>query len=90
MLTPILATADFRGTNCLGCHVVDQGTVLGAVRVTYSLAALDQRVNRNILVSGAINVSMLVVGILVVTWLLRRIVVKRLCDMRTALRWAHL
>lgn len=85
VLTPIMATKDFRGTNCLTCHVVSEGTVLGAVRVSYSLAALDKRIDRNILVSGAINVLMLVVGILIITWLLRRIVVNRLRDMQATM-----
>jgi len=86
VLTPIKATKDFRGTNCLTCHVVSEGTVLGAVRVSYSLAALDKQIDRNILVSGAINVLMLVLGILVINWLLRRIVVRRLCDIRGKMR----
>ena len=42
VLTPVVATSDFRGTNCLTCHVVAEGTVLGAVRVSYSLAAFDR------------------------------------------------
>jgi methyl-accepting chemotaxis protein len=86
VLTPIRATKDFRGTNCLSCHAVSEGTVLGAVRVSYSLAALDKQIDRNILVSGALNVLMLVVGILVINWLLRRIVVRRLCDIRSTMR----
>ena len=86
VLTPVVATSDFRGTNCLTCHVVAEGTVLGAVRVSYSLAALDERIDRNILVSGALNVLMLVVGIVVITWMLRRIVVSPLCAMRSTMR----
>ncbi|MDJ0741041.1 MAG: methyl-accepting chemotaxis protein [Gammaproteobacteria bacterium] len=86
VLVPILATRDFRGTNCLTCHVVAEGTVLGATRVSYSLAGLDARIDRNILVSGAINVMMLVVGLLVIAWLLRRIVSKPLCEMRDTMQ----
>jgi len=85
VVTPIIAASDFRGTNCLSCHVVSEGTVLGAVRVGYSLSALDKRIERNILVSGAINILILVMGIVVITWLLRRIVVRRLCDMRATM-----
>jgi methyl-accepting chemotaxis protein len=86
VLTPIVATADFRGTNCLGCHAVAEGTILGAVRVTYSLAALDQQIGRNILISGAINVLMLVVGTVAITWLLGRIVVRPLRTMRATMQ----
>jgi methyl-accepting chemotaxis protein len=82
VLQPILATADFRGTNCLSCHAVPEGTVLGATRVSYSLAALDNRIDRNILIAGALNVAMLVLGIVVIAWLLRRIVARPLTAMR--------
>jgi methyl-accepting chemotaxis protein len=86
VVTPITATADFRGTNCLSCHVVAEGTVLGATRVSYSLAGLDAQIDRNLLVSGALNVLMLVVGIAVITWLLRHIVVKPVCAMRATMQ----
>ena len=82
VLSPIVATADFRGTNCLTCHVVPEGTVLGTTRVTYSLAAIDARIDRNILVSGAINVLMLVIGVVAITWLLHRIVTSPLQRVR--------
>ncbi len=82
VVNPIIATSDFRGTNCLSCHTASEGTVLGAVRVTYSLASLDKQIDQNILVSGAINIAMLVFGILVITWLLRHFVTKPLTDMR--------
>ncbi|MCB1923684.1 MAG: methyl-accepting chemotaxis protein [Gammaproteobacteria bacterium] len=82
VLSPIIATSDFRGTNCLTCHVVAENTVLGAARVTYSLASIDAQISRNILLSGAINVLMLVVGTLTIAWLLRRIVISRLTRMR--------
>ncbi|QKQ26467.1 hypothetical protein [Candidatus Reidiella endopervernicosa] len=36
VVTPLRASADYRGTNCLLCHQVPEGTVLGAVRVSYS------------------------------------------------------
>jgi methyl-accepting chemotaxis protein len=86
VVLPIVATKDFRGTNCINCHVVDEGTVLGATRVSYSLAGLDQRIDRNLLVSGGLNVVILVVGIIVVTWLLRRIVVRPLSEMRETMQ----
>ena len=82
VVNPIVATSDFRGTNCLTCHTVEEGTVLGATRVTYSLASLDKQIDRNILISGAINIAMLVFAILVITWLLRHFVTKPLTDMR--------
>ena len=34
VVEPFVAKRDFRGTNCLSCHTVPEGTVLGAVSVT--------------------------------------------------------
>jgi len=85
VLTPIIASSDFRGTNCLTCHVVPEGSVLGATRVSYSLANLDAQIDRNLLVSGGLNVLMLVVAIGVMTWLLRYIVIKPLGRMRESM-----
>jgi methyl-accepting chemotaxis protein len=82
VVMPIVATKDFRGTNCLNCHVVEEGAVVGATRVSYSLAALDERIDRNLLISGGLNVLMLVLGIVAITWLLRHIVVSPLLEMR--------
>jgi len=85
VVSPIKATSDFRGTNCLTCHVVDEDTVLGATRVTYSLASLDKQIDKNILISSGINIAMLVVGVLLVTWLIRHIVTKPLQNMSQAM-----
>jgi len=34
VIEPFVAKRDFRGTNCLECHAVPEGTVLGAVSIT--------------------------------------------------------
>ncbi len=52
---PVRASADYRGTNCLTCHAVPEGTVLGAVTVTYSLAHLDEQIAANTFGTGLIN-----------------------------------
>src|SRR5690554_827266 len=52
VINPILAETDYRGTNCLMCHMVPENTVVGAVRISYSLEALDEQVMQNILMSA--------------------------------------
>jgi methyl-accepting chemotaxis protein len=46
VVLPFIAKSEFRGTNCLGCHAVDEGAVLGAASVTIDtredLAALER------------------------------------------------
>jgi methyl-accepting chemotaxis protein len=36
---PFIAKKEFRANNCLGCHAVDEGSVLGAASVTVDVAA---------------------------------------------------
>lgn len=48
VVIPMLASSNYKGTNCLGCHVVEEGTLLGTVRVDYSLNGLDQIIDKNL------------------------------------------
>lgn len=82
VLEPIQASANFRGTNCLTCHAVPEGTVLGAVRVSYSLANLDAQINRDLVIASGISLVMFAGGLLLVNMLMRRIVVNPLVTMR--------
>ncbi|MBA4501649.1 methyl-accepting chemotaxis protein [Marinobacterium marinum] len=83
VVTPMQALADYKGTNCLLCHQVPEGDVVGAVRVTYSFAALDQQVNHNLINVALIELGLFIAGIILISLLLRRIVVtpvNRLAD----------
>lgn len=82
VLEPIPASANFRGTNCLSCHAVSEGTVLGAVRVSYSLANLDAQINRDLVTASTISLVMFAGGLLLVNMLMRKIVVNPLGAMR--------
>jgi methyl-accepting chemotaxis protein len=85
VINPILAEKDYRGTNCLMCHPVAENTVVGAVRISYSLKELDDEVNRNILISAGIQLLLLVVGLLVMVYTVRRVVISRINAMRTTM-----
>src|SRR5690554_3979533 len=63
VINPILAENDYRGTNCLSCHLVEEDAVVGAVRISYSLEELDAQVGKNIMVSAVIQALLLVVGL---------------------------
>ena len=82
VINPILAHADYRGTNCLTCHQVAENAVMGAVRISYDLKALDQEVDRNILVSGAIQLLLLIVGVVVMCMTVRHVILRRINAMR--------
>lgn len=82
IVEPIVASANFKGTNCLTCHAVSEGTILGAVRVTYSLAHLHEKINRNFAIAGAIAGGLFLAGMVLITWLMRKIVVNPLDEIR--------
>ncbi|MDJ0741177.1 MAG: methyl-accepting chemotaxis protein [Gammaproteobacteria bacterium] len=85
VLVPLPASADFRGTNCIACHVSQQGEILGAVRVDYSLQALDATVARDLFANIGINSALMVVGLLVIGALFSRIVSNPLKQLNTAM-----
>jgi len=45
VITPFKATESTRGVNCLSCHEVSSGAVNGAIRITYSIADMDKKID---------------------------------------------
>lgn len=49
VVVPFIASKDFRGTNCLMCHIVPEGTVNGAASITLDISeefALIEKIDR--------------------------------------------
>jgi methyl-accepting chemotaxis protein len=82
VINPVRAMKDYRGTNCLMCHQVPENTVVGAVRISYSLAALDQQVGRNIFSSAIVHLGLFALGMVLVFFLVRRVVSNRINSLR--------
>jgi len=82
VINPIRAHKDYRGTNCLSCHQVAEDTVMGAVRISYDLSALDSEVNRNLMASAGIQLLLLLAGLIVMSYIIRRVIISRINDMR--------
>lgn len=82
VVNPILGHKDYRGTNCLTCHQVQEDSVMGAVRISYDLSALDNEVDRNIMVSAGIQLLLLLAGLLMMSYIIRRVIISRINDMR--------
>ena len=70
VITPFMATKNTRGVNCLQCHNVQEGAINGAIRVSYSLAELDAKLKDELIFFIAINLVMLVAGLLLINVLL--------------------
>lgn len=76
VITPMKALSSYKGTNCLLCHQVPEGTVLGAVRVTYDYANLDKQINSNVMKVAFVELALFIAGLIIMSLLLRKIVVK--------------
>ncbi|BBI98738.1 methyl-accepting chemotaxis protein [Ferrigenium kumadai] len=46
VVTPVVASKDFHGTDCTGCHAVAEGTVLGATDVVIDMKPDYDRIHR--------------------------------------------
>jgi methyl-accepting chemotaxis protein len=85
VLTPLIASKDFRGTDCLSCHQVPEGEVLGAVRISYSLQALDQQIGSNIQTSIGIQIALYLLGGIVLVSILKRFVIGPILNLKNAI-----
>lgn len=74
-LMPILAYKDYRGTDCIACHMAQENEVLGAIRISYSLDELDQHIFNNMLKMSLVQAAMFVLALILLGFLLRRLVI---------------
>lgn len=86
VINPIHAQKDYRGTNCLMCHMVPEDSVVGAVRISYSLDELDAKVTNNLLVAALIQAVLLVLGLAVIIAIVRRVVIVRINNLRRTMQ----
>lgn len=84
-LMPLKASENYLGTNCLSCHQVAPGKVLGAARVSYALNELDGEFRQNLYIVGGLNLLLSLLGIGLLIALLRRVVIAPLLSMRGAM-----
>lgn len=85
VIVPIKGSSNFRGTNCLSCHVSKEGDVLGAVRVSYSLASLDDEIHAELLTMSGINAALIISGMLLIFSRMKKIVVNPLTEIRNTM-----
>ena len=81
VLTPFKATENTRGVNCLQCHNVPPGSINGAIRVSYSLAAVDQSVNNVFWRTVLFNLVLFVAGLTLVNLLLKKWIINPLTQL---------
>ena len=88
LLKPIVASADYKGTNCLGCHQAQAGDVLGVVKLSYSLENIDNTVTSNTLFSTILLSSIFILAFVLLGVLFRKLFIKRLKILGKSMRLA--
>ncbi len=86
VVRPMLASSDYKGTNCLTCHPVAEGSILGAVRVTYSFEKMDAQIKSNIINIALVELAMFVAALVLVGYMIHRIVLKPINNMNQTIR----
>ncbi|WP_286233776.1 methyl-accepting chemotaxis protein [Thalassotalea sediminis] len=81
-IKPIRASKDYRGTNCLACHQVNEGEVLGAVKITYDLSRVQSEIKKSITHAGLLQLIITVICFVLLSLTFRRLVLFRLNRLR--------
>ncbi len=81
VLTPFKATENTRGVNCLQCHNVPSGAINGGVRVSYSLASMDQEIRDDMMVEAGANLLFLAIGLVLINYFIKGWVSKPLSNL---------
>ncbi|MGF1750399.1 MULTISPECIES: methyl-accepting chemotaxis protein [Vibrio] len=72
---PMKASADYRGTNCITCHMTEEGEVLGAIRIEYNLNQVNGLINKRTAIAVAIMAAIAFIGYLCTIFIARRFIV---------------
>jgi methyl-accepting chemotaxis protein len=78
IIEPFAAVSDRNGTNCLTCHALPEGTILGAGRLTFNLEERDKAIEHELLFGAAINFLVLLIGLVIINMIMRKVVIKPL------------
>jgi methyl-accepting chemotaxis protein len=71
---PMLAAKDYRGINCLSCHTVEENSVLGVIRVDYSMETLNNQLMRDLWTTIIIITVVMAATLFLITLALGRMV----------------
>jgi len=82
VIQPFAAVRDRNGTNCLNCHVVPEGTILGAGRLTFSMAERDRAIHEELLFSAVVNFLIMLAGLFVINLIMRKVVIQPLTGLK--------
>ena len=82
---PYRATESTRGVNCMGCHSVAAGTVLGVVQIHYDLGPVDAEIRNASLINVGIYVTLFVIGMILMQGALKKIIARPINHLANAM-----
>ena len=85
-IMPIKASDNYRGTNCLTCHQVANGEILGAVKITYDLSSVDKTITNSITQATILQLIITVISFGLLSYTLKRLVFFRLKRLRSTIK----
>jgi len=85
-IMPIVASEDYRGTNCLGCHQVSENEILGAVKLTFDLSSVDQDIIESITHATILQLIITLVSFVLLSYTLKKLIFTRLDTLRSTIK----
>ncbi|WP_061035853.1 MULTISPECIES: methyl-accepting chemotaxis protein [Vibrio] len=73
---PMKSSENYRGTNCVSCHIAPEGEVLGTIRLEYNMSHVNSLINKQAMFAMGIMSVIAFVGFLITMGLIRRIIVR--------------
>ena len=75
---PMKSSENYRGTNCVACHMAPEGEVLGAIRLDYNLSHVNSLINTQTMAAIGIMAVISFAGFVLTMGLIRKIIVRPL------------
>lgn len=76
VVLPMKSSENYRGTNCVSCHVAPEGEVLGAIRLEYNMNHVNSMINKQAMFAMGIMAVIAFVGFIITMSLIRKIIVR--------------
>lgn len=75
---PMKSSENYRGTNCVACHMAPEGEILGAIRLEYNLSHVNSLINTQTITAIGIMAVISFAGFVLTMGLIRKIIVRPL------------
>ena len=72
MIIPFRASKNSGNVNCLSCHKVQENAVNGAIRISFSLAKMDEELMQQTQLTATANIVLVLVGLFLINVFMRK------------------